>query len=188
MAKIARRIIIISSFSRLIYVHFFMMFSSCFWRRRATTSAASKLFRDDGKIRKRERSSIGERAHTFIMLNSFFRWISIGLAVVALAAGASLLVSDAKIWSPPGISAAVISAAPLLLIGISFLFMQPIIRPRSAELVKNMLLAGTFLLWGAIQLMPQNHLAERLGSIVIVLYVVDLAWTNFASMNSRKGS
>jgi len=51
-----------------------------------------------------------------------------------------------------------------------------------------MLLAGTFLLWGAIQLMPQNYLAERLGNVVIVLYVLDLAWTNFSAMNSRKGS
>jgi peptidoglycan/LPS O-acetylase OafA/YrhL len=122
------------------------------------------------------------------MLNNVFRWISFGLAAVALTAGVSLLISDAKIWSPPGISTAVISAAPLLLIGISFLFMQPILRPRSSELMKNVLLAGTFLLWGVIQLMPQNHLAERLGNVVIVLYVLDLAWTNFSAMNSQKGS
>ncbi|HEX3376731.1 MAG TPA: hypothetical protein VHS29_07710 [Candidatus Acidoferrales bacterium] len=121
------------------------------------------------------------------MLRKSFCSISIILAVVALAASASLLISDAKIWSPPGASFAAISAAPLLLIGISFLFMQPIIRPRSSELMKNVLLATTFLLWGAIQLMPQNHLAERLGNVVIVLYVVDLAWTNFSAMNSQKG-
>ena len=122
------------------------------------------------------------------MLEKSFRSISVVLAVVALVASASLLISDANIWSPTGVSFAAISAAPLLLIGISFLFMQPILRPRSAELMKNILLAGTFLLWGAIQLMPQNHLAERLGNVVIVLYVVDLAWTNFSSMNSQKGS
>jgi peptidoglycan/LPS O-acetylase OafA/YrhL len=122
------------------------------------------------------------------MLNSVLRWISFGLAIVALAAGVSLLVSDARLWSPPGISAAAISAAPLLLIGVAFLFLQPVIRPRRAELAKNILLAGTFLLWGIIQLMPQNYLAERLGSLVIVLYVVDLAWTNFASMKSREQS
>lgn len=127
-----------------------------------------------------------ERAHSFIMLNSLLRWISLGFAVVALAASVSLLVSDAKLWSPPGLSAAVISSAPLLLIGVAFLFLQPVIRPRPAELIKNILLAGTFLLWGIIQLMPQNNLAGRLASLVIVLYVVDLAWTNFASMNSRK--
>jgi len=112
--------------------------------------------------------------------------MSSGMAVLALAASVVLLISDAKLWTISGLSAAAISAAPLLLIGISFLLMQPIIQPRSAELMKNVLLAGTFLLWGAIQLMPQNNLALRLGSVVIVLYVVDLAWTTFASMNSRK--
>ncbi|HET6143385.1 MAG TPA: hypothetical protein VFE02_07725 [Candidatus Acidoferrales bacterium] len=100
----------------------------------------------------------------------------------------SLLVSDAKMWSPPGISHAAISAAPLLFIGTAFLILQPVIRPRPAHLVKNILLAGTFFLWGIIQLMPQNKLAGRLGSLVIALYVVDLAWTNFASMKSRKES
>jgi peptidoglycan/LPS O-acetylase OafA/YrhL len=127
-------------------------------------------------------------ANTFIMLDRFFRWISFCLAIVALTASVCLLISDARIWSPPGVSAAAISASPLLLIGISFLFVQPILRPRSADLMKNVLLAGTFLLWGAVQLMPHNPLAERLGSVVIVLYVVDLAWTNFSSMNSQKGS
>jgi len=122
------------------------------------------------------------------MQDKFFRWIGFSLAIVALIASVSLLISDAKIWSPPGVSTAAISAAPLLSIGISFLFIQPILRQRSADLMKNVLLAGTFLLWGAVQLMPQNHLAERLGSVVIVLYVVDLAWTSFSSMYSRKGS
>lgn len=121
------------------------------------------------------------------MLEKSFRWISFGLAILALAAGLSLLASDANIWAPPGASAAAISAASLLLIGISFLFMQPAIRPQFADLMKNILLAGTFLLWGAIQLMPHNRLAVKLGNIVIVLYVADLAWTNFASMNSQKG-
>jgi hypothetical protein len=120
------------------------------------------------------------------MLKNVLRWISCGLAVMSLAAGVGLLIFDAKIWTFPGLSAAVISAAPLLLIGISFLFVQPVIRPRLFELLKNVLLAGTFLLWGSIQLMPQNNLAQRLGNVVIVLYVLDLAWTNFASLNSRK--
>ncbi len=122
------------------------------------------------------------------MVNNFLRWVGCALAVIALIAGAVLLMGDAKIWIVPGLPAAAISAAPLLLIGISFLIVQPIIRPRAAELLKNALLAGTFLLWGVIQLMPQNALALRLGNLVIVLYVVDLAWTTFASMNSKKGT
>jgi hypothetical protein len=121
------------------------------------------------------------------MLTRIFKWMSFGLAVLALAAGAGLLANDAKLWNTSGFSAESISAAPLLMIGISFLLLQPILRPRISDLLKNVLLAGTFLLWGAIQLMPQNRLALRLGSVVIVLYVVDLAWTSFASLNSQRG-
>jgi hypothetical protein len=119
-------------------------------------------------------------------LNNVFRWIGCGLAVIALAACAALLIGDAKLWTPPGLSTAAISAAPLLLIGIAFLVVQSILRPRMAELLRNVLLAATFLLWGVVQLMPQNSLAARLGNLVIVLYVVDLAWTTFALVKPRK--
>jgi len=122
------------------------------------------------------------------MFNRVLRWISYGLAVLALGAGAALLIGDAKLWTVPRLPAATISSAPLLLIGISFLILQPVIRPRPLDWIKNVLLAGTFLLWGVIQLMPQNALAMRLGNLVIVLYVVDLAWTTFTSMNSGKGN
>lgn len=114
------------------------------------------------------------------------KWISYLLAVLALAAGMGLLISDAKIWHPAGLSAAVISAVPLLLVGASFLILQPIIRPRFADLLKNALLAATCLLWGTIQLMPKNAASMRLGNVVIVLYVLDLAWVIFASKIFRE--
>jgi len=120
------------------------------------------------------------------MLNNILRWISYVLAVLALAAGMGLLLGDAKIWAPPGLSAAAISAAPLLLVGASFLIMQFIIRPGLMELLKNALLAATFLLWGTIQLMPRNATSVRLGNVVIALYVLDLAWVILGSKISRK--
>jgi hypothetical protein len=120
------------------------------------------------------------------MLNTLLRWISYGLAVSALAAGIGLLIGDAKIWNPPGLSAAAISAAPLLLVGASFLILQPIIRPRFVEFLKNALLATTFLLWGAVQLMPRNVTSMRLGNVVIALYVLDLAWVILSTKISLK--
>ena len=120
------------------------------------------------------------------MLNHVLRWISYGLAILGLAAGIALLLGDAKPGILPGLPAAAISAAPLLLVGASFLIMQPIIRPRLAELLKNVLLAGTFLLWGAVQLMPQDAMAKRLGNVVIALYVLDLAWVTLGSVVSQK--
>lgn len=109
-------------------------------------------------------------------LNHILLWTSYILAVVALTAGMALLIGDAKIWTLPGLPPGAISAAPLLLVGASFLILQPIIRPRLMELLKNALLAVTFLLWGTIQLMPQNATSMRLGNVVIALYVLDLAW------------
>jgi hypothetical protein len=120
------------------------------------------------------------------MLNDVFRWMSYGLAILALAAVIVLLLGDAKPGVLPGLPAAAISAAPLLLVGTSFLIMQPIIRPRLIDLLKNVLLAATFLLWGTIQLMPQNGTSKRLGNVVIALYVLDLAWVILSSMISRK--
>lgn len=109
------------------------------------------------------------------ILNQVMRWISNSLAVLALAASIVLLGVGTITGSLPRLSAA-ISAAPLLLVGTSFLFVQPILRPRRLELLKNVLLAATFLLWGVVQLMPQNAMSFRLGNLVIALYVLDLAW------------
>ena len=119
------------------------------------------------------------------MLIKSLRWISYGLAALALAASAGLLAGDANLWAPPAHAADMISAAPLLLVGVSFLFVQPLIRPRWGELLKNLLLAATFLLWGLIQLLPQSATTKHLGNLVIVLYVLDLAWVTLAVVNSR---
>src|ERR1700739_2727394 len=99
--------------------------------------------------------------------------ISSTLAVLALAAGVARVLGGPKpvlVFNLPG---AAVSAAPLLLVGLSFLLFQPILRPGRMDLLKNVLLAGTFLLWGVVQLMPQNSTAARLGDLVIALYVVD---------------
>jgi hypothetical protein len=120
------------------------------------------------------------------MLNNVLRWISYSLSIFALAAGIALLLADAKPGTLSGLPAAVISAAPLLLVGAAFLIMQPVIRPRTMELLKNVILAATFLLWGVIQFMPRNTTSLRLGNVVIALYVLDLAWVILGSKISMK--
>jgi hypothetical protein len=120
------------------------------------------------------------------MTDSVIRWISYGLAIAAVVAGAALLLVDAKPGILPNLPAAAISSAPLLLVGTAFLILQPVIRPRWMELLKNALLAATFLLWGAIQFMPRDVVSLRLGNVVIALYVVDLAWVILGSKIPRK--
>lgn len=121
----------------------------------------------------RARSSLGAT-------NKAIKWIAIALVVVALISSIGLLARDAGTGRPLGLSAAAISSLPLLAVGSSFLLIQPVLRPRWAELAKNALLAATFLLWGCVQFLEQNSLAKTLGDVVIVLYVVDLAWTVLA--------
>jgi hypothetical protein len=119
------------------------------------------------------------------MLNNALRWISYSLAILALASSLALLIRNLKPGFQSTLPTAAISAAPLLLVGTSFLMMQPIMRPRLTELLKNLLLAATFLLWGITQLMPQNETSIRLGNVVIVLYVLDLLWVILGSKISQ---
>jgi hypothetical protein len=116
------------------------------------------------------------------ILFGFLRWTCFGLAVASLAASLGLLIGDSGIDSASGLSMAAISAAPLFLAGISFLLVQSIARPSRTELLKNVLLAATFLLWGVVQLMPQTATSRRLGNLVIALYVLDLAWATLGKV------
>jgi len=127
------------------------------------------------------------RVPSLSKLNNALRWISYGLAILALAAGSALLLADAKPGTLPRLlPMAVISAAPLLLVGTAFLIMQPVICPRLMELLRNALLAATFLLWGVIQIMPRNTTSLRLGNVVIALYVLDLAWVILATKITKQ--
>ena len=113
-------------------------------------------------------------------MNQTLRGLAIALAGLAVASSIGLLVEDARIGVVRGLSAAATSAVALLAVGLSFLVVQAMVRPPWTELLRNLLLAATFLLWGVVQLMTQSVLSKRLGDVVVALYVVDLAWTTLA--------
>jgi hypothetical protein len=117
-------------------------------------------------------------------MNKALRLLTMVLVGLAVACSIGFLISDTKMHIPLGLSASAISAASLLLIGVSFLIVQAMLRPRWTELAKNVLLASAFVLWGAVQLMAKNALSKKLGDVVIALYVLDLAWVIIASVNS----
>jgi hypothetical protein len=110
-------------------------------------------------------------------MNKVLIWMAMGLVVIAAVAGGGLLACDAGFVI--GLPMALVSAVPLLAVGVAFLVIQPVIRPRWPEAVKNGLLAATFLLWGFVQLMAQNEWSRKLGDLVIALFVMDLTWTIF---------
>jgi hypothetical protein len=129
-----------------------------------------------------------QRDLTMGMIQNILRWVSYGLATLALAASVGLMIGNPGVAIPDGSFGAAVSAAPLLLVGVSFLMVQLIARPRFADLMKNLLLASTFLLWGGIQFMPQSALSRSLGNLVIALYVLDLAWMTLSTAILAKGN
>jgi peptidoglycan/LPS O-acetylase OafA/YrhL len=116
------------------------------------------------------------------------RWLTTALAIIAVVCSLWLLAGNTKIGTRLGLTIAVFSAAPLLLIGAALLVVQLINRPRWMELLKNALLAAAFILWGIVQLMQPSALSKRLGDVVIALYVLDLAWLILVEVNSARCS
>jgi hypothetical protein len=108
-------------------------------------------------------------------VNRFFRSVTITFVVFAVAFSGVLLAKDAGMEILPQLNLHVVSAVSLLLVGAAFLTVQPVMRLRPKEVLKNVLLAAAFMLWGIVQLMPQNVLSTRLGNLVIALFVMDLA-------------
>ncbi len=121
-------------------------------------------------------------------VNQLLSGITIALVILALACSAALLAKNTGIGILPRLPGNVISGVSLLLVGIAFLILQLTIRPWSKKLLKNLLLAATFILWGVIQLMPRNTLSLRLGRLVIALLVVELAWVILLGPRPTQGS
>jgi len=100
-----------------------------------------------------------------------------GLALLAVASCVLMFARDVVPAAARPAWAASLPAFPLLAIGISFLVVQTMARQRRSQLLKNLLLAATFLLWGVVELLPANATSKTLDELVIALFVVDLAWT-----------
>jgi len=98
-----------------------------------------------------------------VLLHTPLCWLSGGLAVLAVASCAVLLLFDGVPSVVSRLSHAPVSAAPLLLIGVAYLALQPLVRPRPLELLKRVLLGTAFILWGIDQLLPVGRLATVLG-------------------------
>jgi hypothetical protein len=107
-------------------------------------------------------------------VNEGLRRVTIALVVLILVSSIAPFARDAGINVLRKLPADAVSAAPLLLTGLVFLIVQLVILPQPKELLKNLLIAAAFLLWGTVQLMPQGILATRLGYLVVALYVLDL--------------
>jgi hypothetical protein len=100
--------------------------------------------------------------------------------VVAITCSVVLLTKDCGIKLPGRISQTSTAAASLLLVGGALLIAQTLIHPETMELIRNVLLSVAFIMWGLVQLLPLTALSEKLGDMVVALFVVDVAWTTLA--------
>jgi peptidoglycan/LPS O-acetylase OafA/YrhL len=120
----------------------------------------------------------GQPASTSMSLarskRSLFFLLLYALLVISLLGCAVLLLFDLFPRLMPTITHGPVSAIPLLLIGVAYLGLQVQLRPRPLELVKRIMLASAFILWGIDQLLPLGSVATTLGDVVIVLYIIDL--------------
>ncbi|MBF6560362.1 MAG: hypothetical protein IVW56_08745 [Candidatus Binataceae bacterium] len=105
----------------------------------------------------------------------YLRGAIAALAICAVAASAVLFGVDGFPALAMRIGHAPASAAPLILIGTAYLLMSALVRVSPLDLLKRVLLAAAFILWGVDQLMTPGPLARLIGDVVITLYVSDLA-------------
>ena len=57
--------------------------------------------------------------------------------------------------------------------------------PTAIDLIKQVLLAVAFILWGINLLMPTGEWSRFVGAIVIAIYVFDLAWLMEGNLRKR---
>jgi hypothetical protein len=120
-----------------------------------------------------------DRNRPLCFLLYLFIWATV---IIALVAGVFLLLSDVFSILPLH---APVSAAPLLLIGATYLGFQVLTLPKPLDLFKALIVSSAFLLWGIDQLLPPGWFATTLGDVVIVLYVVDLGWMMMDRLRQR---
>jgi hypothetical protein len=105
-------------------------------------------------------------------------WIVRTIVLLAVFAGLTLLLVDSPLAArlPIRIDRSVAEAFPLLLVGIAYLAWLATERPAVIDLIKQLLIALAFILWGVSLLMPAGPATRLLGAVVIAIYVFDLAW------------
>jgi hypothetical protein len=100
------------------------------------------------------------------------------VGILAVISGVVLLVVDSPVsaYVPIPISPRIAEAIPLLLVGIACLGWLAVDRPSRIDLIKQILIAAAFILWGINLLMPPGKWSKFTGAVVIAIYVFDLAW------------
>ena len=100
-------------------------------------------------------------------------------SLIGILAWCSLITAVVLVIVNPFVQAqthSYISSLPLALAGIGYTSLQFRLKPSPRLMMKRLLLAGAFLLWAVVQLLPPGKLNVFLGDTVIAAYVLDLFW------------
>ena len=108
-------------------------------------------------------------------MTKLLRGLSLACCLLALAAIATLLLSDSILGIFLNSTHQQAGALSLMLIGASYVSLQlSAKRPRS-QMLKGVLLGLAFFLWGCKQLLPPNALVTAMDTAVVTIFVVDLS-------------
>lgn len=100
--------------------------------------------------------------------------LAIALAVAALGTGLGLLILDVFGNFTNHRLHGAASALPLILVGLSWLSLQPGVGVNLIQFLKRLIAAVAFVLWGIDQMLPPGRLASTIGDVVIALFVLDM--------------
>ena len=101
-------------------------------------------------------------------------WLGRGLALVALATAAILVVLDLTPGFTTKTEHTFLAAAPLALVSLANLVYHAARRPGLMEMVKALLLSSAFGFWSLNQLLPTLPVAPLLNDLAIALFVLDV--------------
>jgi hypothetical protein len=112
------------------------------------------------------------------------------ICVLAVISGIVLLIVDSPIstYLPIPISHQIAEAIPLLLVGIAYLAWLAVDRPQTVDLIKQVLIAVAFVLWGISLLMPTSPWSRLVGALVIAIYLFDLVWLMEGNLHKKFGA
>ena len=103
-------------------------------------------------------------------------WAAIGLGVIAIAASALLIATDAITGSSSWAHHPGVSAAPLLLIAAAIAAGSLAQPPHQRRRLMPLIAALAFTAWGLAQLFPNSAAAGYLNDTAILLFVTDAAY------------
>jgi hypothetical protein len=118
-------------------------------------------------------------------MTTMFRWFSVILFLSALAAVATLLISDVLNQLRPTSLHQRSGALAFILIGASFISLHlGSNRPWNA-IFKEVFLGTAFVLWGTEQFLPPSLCVTIMDSLVVVIFVIDLSLVIISRMKQR---